>query len=149
MKVILLDRVENLGAIGDLVSVKSGFGRNYLIPSGKAALATAENIKELEKKRAALEQKSADELAAAESRSELIDGMKLIISANVESEGRLYGSVGPVDIVDAFDKVGVTVERSEIRMPDGPIREIGEFEITLHLHTDVDINVSVNIVPEE
>tara|TARA_B100000959_G_scaffold39644_1_gene38808 strand:+ start:1252 stop:1701 length:450 start_codon:yes stop_codon:yes gene_type:complete len=149
MKVILLDRIENLGAIGDLVSVKSGFGRNYLIPSGKAALATAENIKELEKKRAALEQKSADELAAAKSRSELIDDMKLIISANVESEGRLYGSVGPVDIVDAFDKVGVTVERSEIRMPDGPIREIGEFEITLHLHTDVDINVSVNIVPEE
>ena len=149
MKVILLDRVENLGAIGDLVSVKSGFGRNYLIPSGKAALATAENIKELEKKRAALEKKSADELAAAKSRGALIDGMKLIVSANVESEGKLYGSVGPVDIVEAFDKVGVAIERSEIRMPDGPIREIGEFEITLHLHTDVDIKVSVNIVPEE
>jgi large subunit ribosomal protein L9 len=149
MKVILLDRVENLGAIGDLVSVKSGFGRNYLIPSGKAALATAENIKELEKKRAELEKKSADELAAAKSRGALIDGMKLIVSANVESEGKLYGSVGPVDIVEAFDKVGVAIERSEIRMPDGPIREIGESEITLHLHTDVDIKVSVNIVPEE
>jgi len=149
MKVILLDRVENLGAIGDLVSVKSGFGRNYLIPSGKAALATAENIKELEKKRAELEKKSADELAAAKSRGALIDDMKLIVSANVESEGKLYGSVGPVDIVEAFDKVGVAIERSEIRMPDGPIREIGEFEITLHLHTDVDIKVSVNIVPEE
>ena len=149
MKVILLDRVENLGAIGDLVSVKSGFGRNYLIPSGKAALATEENIKELEKKRAELEKKSADELAAAKSRGALIDGMKLIVSANVESEGKLYGSVGPVDIVEAFDKVGVAIERSEIRMPDGPIREIGEFEITLHLHTDVDIKVSVNIVPEE
>ena len=149
MKVILLDRVENLGAIGDLVSVKSGFGRNYLIPSGKAALATAENIKELEKKRAELEKKSADELAAAKSRGALIDDMKLIVSANVESEGKLYGSVGPVDIVEAFDKVGVGIERSDIRMPDGPIREIGESEITLHLHTDVDIKVSVNIVPEE
>ncbi len=149
MKVILLDRVENLGAIGDLVSVKSGFGRNYLIPSGKAALATAENIKELEKKRTELEKKSAEELAAAKSRGDLIDGMKLVVSANVESEGKLYGSVGPINIVQAFDKVGVTVERSEIRMPDGPIREIGEFEITLHLHTDVDIKVSVNIVPEE
>ena len=149
MKVILLDRVENLGAIGDLVSVKSGFGSNYLIPSGKADLETAENIKELEKKRAELEKKSADELAAAKSRGALIDGMKLIVSANVESEGKLYGSVGPVDIVEAFDKVGVAIERSEIRMPDGPIREIGESEITLHLHTDVDIKVSVNIVPEE
>ena len=103
----------------------------------------------MEKKRAELEKKSADELAAAKSRGALIDGMKLIVSANVESEGKLYGSVGPVDIVEAFDKVGVAIERSEIRMPDGPIREIGEFEITLHLHTDVDIKVSVNIVPEE
>ncbi len=149
MKVILLDKIENLGVIGDLVTVKSGYGRNFLIPSGKAALATADNIKDLEKKRVDLEKKAAEELAAAKSRGELINDMKLVISANVESEGKLYGSVGPVDIVEAFDKVGVKVERSEIRMPDGPIREVGESDISLHLHTDVDISVSVNIVPEE
>ena len=149
MNVILLDKVENLGAIGDLVSVKSGYGRNYLIPAGKAALATAENIKDLEAKRSDLEKKAAEELAAAKSRGELIQGMQLLIPANVGSEGKLFGSVGPVDIAEAFNKVGVDVERSEIRMADGPIHEIGESEIILHLHTDLDIMVNVNVVPEE
>ena len=149
MKVILLDRVENLGAIGDLVSVKSGYGRNYLIPNGKAALATSQNIKELEKKKEELEKRAMEQLEAARSRGELINGMNLVISANVESEGKLYGSVGPVDIVEAFEKVGVKVERSEIRMPDGPIREVGESEITLHLHSDVDIPVTINVVSED
>jgi len=149
MKVILLDRVENLGAIGDLVSVKSGYGRNYLIPNGKAALATAQNIKELEKKKEELEKRAAEQLEAAKSRGELIKGMSLTISANVESEGKLYGSVGPVDIVEAFEKVGVSVERSEIRMPDGPIREVGESEINLHFHSDVDIPVTLNVVSED
>ena len=149
MKVILLDRVENLGVIGDLVSVKSGYGRNYLIPNGKAALATAQNIKELEKKKEELEKRAAEQLEAAKSRGELIKGMSLTISANVESEGKLYGSVGPVDIVEAFEKVGVTVERSEIRMPDGPIREVGESEINLHFHSDVDIPVTLNVVSED
>ena len=148
MNVILLDKVENLGAIGDLVSVKSGYGRNYLIPAGKAALATAENIKDLEAKRSDLEKKAAEELAAAKSRGELIQGMQLVIPANVGSEGKLFGSVGPVDIAEAFNKVGVDVERSEIRMADGPIHEIGESEIILHLHTDLDIMVNVNVVPE-
>ena len=149
MKVILLDRVENLGAIGDLVSVKSGYGRNYLIPNGKAALATAQNIKELEKKKEELEKRAAEQLEAAKSRGDLIKGMSLTISANVESEGKLYGSVGPVDIVEAFEKVGVSVERSEIRMPDGPIREVGESEIKLHFHSDVDIPVTLNVVSED
>ena len=149
MKVILLDRVENLGAIGDLVSVKSGYGRNYLIPNGKAALATAQNIKDLEKKKEELEKRAAEQLEAAKSRGELIQGMSLTISANVESEGKLYGSVGPVDIVEAFEKVGVSVERSEIRMPDGPIREVGESEISLHFHSDVDIPVTLNVVSED
>ena len=149
MKVILLDRVENLGAIGDLVSVKSGYGRNYLIPNGKAALATAQNIKELEKKKEELEKRAAEQLEAAKSSGDLIKGMSLTISANVESEGKLYGSVGPVDIVEAFEKVGVSVERSEIRMPDGPIREVGESEISLHFHSDVDIPVTLNVVSED
>ena len=149
MKVILLDRVENLGAIGDLVSVKSGYGRNYLIPNGKAALATAKNIKELEKKKEELERRAAEQLEAAKSRGDLIKGMSLTVSANDESEGKLYGSVGPVDIVEAFEKVGVSVERSEIRMPDGPIREVGESEISLHFHSDVDIPVTLNVVSED
>ena len=149
MKVILLDRVENLGAIGDLVSVKSGYGRNYLIPNGKAALATAQNIKELEKKKEELERRAAGQLEAAKSRADLIKGMSLTVSANIESEGKLYGSVGPVDIVEAFEKVGVSVERREIRMPDGPIREVGESEISLHFHSDVDIPVKLNVVSED
>ena len=149
MNVILLDKVENLGAIGDLVAVKSGYGRNYLIPSGKAALATASNIKDMEAKRSELEKKASEDLAAAKSRGELIEGMQLVIPANVGSEGKLFGSVGPVDIVEAFDRVGVNVERSEIRMADGPIHEIGESEVILHLHTDLDITVNVNVVPEE
>ena len=149
MNVILLDKVENLGAIGDLVAVKSGYGRNYLIPSGKAALATASNIKDMEAKRSELEKKASEDLAAAKSRGELIEGMQVVIPANVGSEGKLFGSVGPVDIVEAFDKVGVNVERSEIRMADGPIHEIGESEVILHLHTDLDITVNVNVVPEE
>ena len=149
MNIILLERVEKLGQMGELVSVKSGDGRNYLIPAGKAALATAENIKDLEAKRSDLEKKAAEELAAAKSRGELIQGMQLVIPANVGSEGKLFGSVGPVDIAEAFNKVGVDVERSEIRMADGPIHEIGESEIILHLHTDLDITVNVNVVPEE
>jgi large subunit ribosomal protein L9 len=149
MNVILLDKVENLGMIGDLVSVKSGYGRNYLIPSGKAALATSANIKDLEAKRSELEKRASEELAAAKSRGKLIEGMQLIIPANVGSEGKLFGSVGPVDIAEAFDKVGVSIERSEIRMADGPIHEIGECEIALHLHADLDILVKVNVVPEE
>ena len=149
MNVILLDKVENLGMIGDLVSVKSGYGRNYLIPSGKAALATAANIKDLEAKRSELEKRASEELAAAKSRGKLIDGMHFIFPANVGSEGKLFGSVGPVDFAEAFDKVGVSIERSEIRMADGPIHEIGESEIALHLHADLDILVKVNVVPEE
>ena len=129
--------------------MKSGYGRNYLIPNGKAALATTQNLKELEKKKEELEKRAAEQLDTAKSRGELIKGMSLIISANVESEGKLYGSVGPVDIVEAFEKVGVKVERSEIRMPDGPIREVGESEISLHFHSDVDIPVTLNVVSED
>jgi large subunit ribosomal protein L9 len=149
MNVILLDKVENLGAIGDLVNVKPGYGRNYLIPSGKAALATHANIKEFEARRADLEKKSAEELAAAKARAELVQGMELIIPANVGAEGKLFGSVGPVDVAEAFSKVGVEVTRAEIRMPDGPIHEVGDVQIGLHLHTDVNVEVSVKVVPEE
>lgn len=149
MNVILLDSVENLGEVGDLVTVKPGFGRNYLLPSGKAALATKENIAEFETRRAEIEKAAAEELKAARARAELIRGMELVISANVGAEGKLFGSVGTVDVSEAFSKVGVEVARSEVRMPEGPIHETGEFTVGVHLHSDLDVDVTVRVVPEE
>ena len=142
MNVILLENVENLGSIGDLVKVKPGYGRNYLLPQGKAALATPENMKEIEARRAELEKAAAEELAAAKTRSGAIEGMELVIPANAGPEGKLFGSVGPIDIADAFEKVQVEVERSEIRMPEGPIQELGEFTIGVHLHPEVDVDIN-------
>ena len=146
MNVILLENVENLGSIGDLVKVKPGYGRNYLLPQGKAALATPENMKEIEARRAELEKAAAEELAAARARAGAIEGMELVIQANAGPEGKLFGSVGPIDIADAFEKVQVEVERSEIRMPEGPIQELGEFPVGVHLHPEVDVDVSVRVV---
>ncbi len=149
MNVILLDNVENLGEIGDLVSVKPGYGRHYLLPSGKASLATPANIKEFEARRADLEMQAADEVAAAKARAELVQGMELVVTANVGPEGKLFGSVGPIDIIEACEKVGVEVARSEVRMPGGPIHEVGEFTVGLHLHSDVNAEITVRVVGEE
>ena len=146
MNVILLDNVENLGKIGDLVKVKPGYGRNYLLPQGKAALATPENMKQIEARRAELEKAAAEELANAKSRAAVIEGTELVIPANAGSEGKLFGSVGPIDIADAFSKVQIEVERSEVRMPEGPIHDIGEFDIGVHLHPEVDATVKVRVV---
>jgi large subunit ribosomal protein L9 len=149
MNVILLDNVENLGALGDMVTVKPGYGRNYLLPSGKAALATHANVAEFETRRADLEKAAAKDLSAAQARAKLVDGMDLVIPANVGSEGKLFGSVGPIDITDALEKVGVEIARSEVRMPDGPIHEIGEFAIGLHLHPEVNAEVNLKVVADE
>lgn len=149
MNVILLDKIENLGDIGDMVSVKAGYGRNYLLPKGKAALATKQNIAEFESRRAELEKAAAAELASAKARGELIQGMELVIPANAGGEGKLFGSIGPIDIAAAFDKVGVEVHRSEVRMPDGPVHEIGEFAVGIHLHSDVNVEVTLRVVAEE
>jgi len=149
MNVILLDKVENLGDIGDMVNVKPGYGRNFLLPKGKAALATQQNIAEFDARRAGLEKAAAEEVASAKARAGLIEGMDLVIAANVGAEGKLFGSVGPIDIADAFEKVGVEVARAEVRMPDGPIHEIGEFTIGLHLHTDVNVDINLKVVAEE
>jgi large subunit ribosomal protein L9 len=149
MNVILLEKVENLGAIGDLVKVKSGYGRNFLLPKGKAALATRENIAEFEARRVDLEKAAAVELSAANARADLVKGMELIIPANVGSEGKLFGSVGPLDITEAFAKVGVEAARSEIRMPDGPIHEVGDFTIGLHLHSEINVDIMVKVVADE
>jgi len=149
MNVILLDKVENLGAIGDLVNVKPGYGRNFLIPTGKAALATPANIKEFEARRDDLEKTAAEDLAAAKARAELLTGMELVIPANAGSEGKLFGSVGPIDIAAALEKVGVEVARAEIRLPDGPIHELGDHTVGLHLHIDVNVDITVQIVAED
>ena len=144
MNVILLEKVENLGDIGDLVTVKPGYGRNFLLPQGKATLATKANLAEVEARRAELEK-----AAAAKARAELLNGMDLVIPANVGAEGKLFGSVGPIDIEEAFEKVGVEVAKAEVRMPEGPIHEVGDYAIGLHLHSDVDIEVNVKVVAEE
>ncbi len=149
MNVILLDNVENLGGIGDLVTVKAGYGRNFLLPHGKAALATKDNIAEFEARRSQLEKAAGEELTAAKAREELIQGMELVLPANVGTEGKLFGSVGPIDITEAFSKVGVEVQRSEIRMPDGPIHEVGEFTVGVHLHTEINVEITVKVVAED
>ena len=149
MNVILLENVENLGSIGDLVKVKPGYGRNFLLPQGKAALATKANMAEIEARRAELEKAAAEELAAAQKRAEQITGVELVIPANVGSEGKLFGSIGPIDIADAFEAIQIEVQRSEVRMPEGPIHEAGEFQIGVHLHPQVDAEVSVRVVAAE
>ena len=149
MNVILLESVENLGGIGDLVKVKPGYGRNYLLPQGKAALATDENMKQIEARRAELEKAAADELAKANARAKAINGLELVIPANAGSEDKLFGSVGPIDVAEAFAAVQIEVERSEIRMPDGPIHQLGDFQIGVHLHGDVNAEVTVRVVAAE
>jgi large subunit ribosomal protein L9 len=149
MNVILLDNVENLGSVGDVVTVKPGYGRNYLIPKGKAALATRANMAQIDARRAELEKAAAQELVSAKTRAKAINGTELIIAANVGSEGKLFGSVGPIDIVEAFEKIQLEVERSEIRMPEGPIHEVGEFDVGVHLHPEVNAEVKVRIVEAE
>lgn len=149
MEIILLDRVENLGDIGDKVKVKPGYARNYLLPQGKAATATAENLKKLEARRSELEREAAEELAAAKARAGAIENLRLEITAKAGTEGKLFGSVGTVDIAEAAGKRGIEIERSEIRMPDGPIRVAGEHAVDIHLHSDITVPVTVVVAGEE
>jgi large subunit ribosomal protein L9 len=149
MEVILLQKIANLGDIGDRVKVKPGFGRNYLLPGGKATLATAENIARFEARRAELEAKAATDLASARTRAAALEGFKLSITAKAGSEGKLFGSIGTTDIAEACKAAGHVIERSEVRLPGGPIRMVGEHLISLHLHSDVDIPVPLTVVAEE
>lgn len=150
MDVILLEKVENLGGIGDKVSVKAGYGRNYLLPQGKATLATAKNLAEFEARRAELEAKAAESLAAAKKRAESLGGAKVEIKALAGTEGKLFGSIGTIDIAQAFTDAGMPIERAEIRLTDdGAFREVGEYEIGLHLHAEVDVEATVVVVAEE
>ncbi len=149
MEVILLDKVENLGGVGDKVKVKPGYARNYLLPQGKATRATAENIAEFEARRTELEAKAAAIISDAQARAEKISGLKLVIAAKVGSEGKLFGSIGPVDIAEAAETAGVTIERSELRLADGPLRTIGVYEIEVHLHAEVSAPITVTVEAEE
>ena len=149
MEVILLQKVANLGNIGDRVKVRSGFGRNFLLPQGKATLATAENIARFEARRAELERLAREHLSSAGERAEAMKDFKLTIHAKAGTEGKLFGSIGTSDIAEAATRAGFNVERSEVRLPHGPLRMVGEHSVNLHMHADVDVPVQVTIVAEE
>mgnify|MGYP002640187712 FL=1 len=150
MEVILLENIENLGALGDKVNVKSGFARNFLLPGNKAKPATAANIAEFEEKRAELEKVAAEARAAAETRKTAIEALgSIVITAKVGSEGKLFGSIGTADIADAISAAGCDLEKRDVRLPDGALRDTGDHEIAIHLFTDVDVTVTVKIVGEE
>jgi large subunit ribosomal protein L9 len=148
MEVILLEKVENLGNIGDLVKVRSGYGRNFLLPKGKATLATSENIAVFEARRAELEQRQADDLGLAQKRAEQLQGLSIAINARAGLEGKLFGSVGTVDIAEACTTAGVEIQRSEVRLPDGPLRMIGEHAVEFHLHTDVNTTITIAVIDD-
>lgn len=149
MEVILLQKVANLGDIGDRVKVKPGFGRNYLLPTGKATVATPEHIAAFEARRAELEARAASELARARERAAKLEGFTLTVTAKAGNEGKLFGSIGTADIAEACRAAGHEIERSEVRLPGGPLRMVGEHTVTLHLHADVDVVLPVTVVAEE
>jgi large subunit ribosomal protein L9 len=149
MDVILLQKVANLGNIGDRVKVRSGFGRNFLLPQGKATLATPENMARFETRRAELERVAREHLTSAAERAEAMKDFKLTIHAKAGTEGKLFGSIGTSDIAEACTRAGFNVERSEVRLPHGPLRTVGEHSVSLHLHADVDVPLQVTIVAEE
>lgn len=148
MEVILLERVGRLGTVGDRVDVKAGFGRNYLLPQGKAISATEKNIAEFEARRAELEAAAGERKANAETRAEQLKELVVTITANAGDEGKLFGSVGARDIADAVTAAGVAVAKSEVKLPEGTLREVGEYDVDLQLHDDVLQSVKVLIVAQ-
>lgn len=148
MEVILLEKIANLGGLGDKVNIKSGYGRNYLVPQGKAVAATAEKIKEFEARRADLEKVAAEKLAAANTRATALEKLKIVITHKAGDEGKLFGSVGTQNIADAITEAGAKVEKHEVRLPDGVIRQIGNYDIDINLLTDVNVTMSIEIAAE-
>lgn len=149
MEVILLEKVRNLGGLGDQVKVRSGFARNYLIPYGKAVVANAENKAKFETRRAELEKAQADAIGDARARAEKLAGATVQIARKISEEGKLFGSVGIKDIVEALHAAGFEVEKSEIHLPSGPIKEVGDHEVSVTLHSEVDAKVIVSVVGEK
>ncbi len=148
MELILLEKIANLGNLGDKVAVKSGYGRNYLVPQGKAVLATAAKLAEFEQRRAELEKKAATEIAAAEARREKITALSIEIVQKAGEEGKLFGSVGAQDIADAVTQAGSEIQKHEVRLSEGVLRHTGDYAIELQLHTDVIANLALKIVAE-
>lgn len=149
MQVILMEKVVNLGGLGDVVKVKDGFARNYLIPQGKAKRATEANLKEFEGRRAELERKANEQLTGAQEKAAKLEGLKVDIAQKAGVDGRLFGSVTNADIAEAVTKAtGVTVKKAEVRMPQGPLKHVGEFPIVVALHSDVLANIAVQVVAE-
>lgn len=148
MQIILLEKVQNLGDLGDAVNVRPGYGRNYLIPNGIAVPATKENLSKFEAKRAEFEKAAADVVGAAQARADALAGKKVIVAQKAGEEGKLFGSVGTVDIAKAFTDAGMPIEKQEIRLPQGAIREVGDFDIVIHLHTDINVTVQVSVLAE-
>ena len=148
MELILLEKVQNLGDLGDKVKVKPGYGRNYLVPSGKAVPATKANLEDFEKRRAELEKAAMKKLSSAEERLAALDGFEITLTANASEEGKLYGSIGPREIADAVTEAGPKLEKSEVIMGEGPIRYTGEHEVLVQLHADVETHVKVTVNAE-
>jgi large subunit ribosomal protein L9 len=149
MEIILLEKIRNLGGLGETVRVKPGYGRNFLIPNGKAVPATKDNIVKFEQQRAELERNQADVFERASSRAEQLNGINVTISRKAGTEGKLYGSVSTADIAEAVVAAGQELEKNEVLLPDGPFRKIGEFEVEVSLHADVTTSIKINIVAEE
>ncbi len=148
MQIILLEKVVNLGQLGDVVKVKNGYARNFLVPHGKAKRATPENLAEFEKRRADLEKQQADTLTQAQARAEKLNGMMVQISQKAGVDGKLFGSVTNADIADALKAQGFDVAKGEIRMPDGPLKQVGDHELTLAMHSDVTATIKVSVLGE-
>lgn len=146
MRVILQEKVANLGNVGDQVMVKRGYGRNYLVPLGKAVFATKENIAEFEKNRAEFEKKAAQVLVEAQQKSEKLANKSFTIETQASEEGKLFGSIGPRDVANAVSQQGIEVAKSEVRMPRGPIRQVGEYEVDLQLHSEVITTIKINVI---
>jgi len=148
MEVILLEKIGKLGGLGDKVNVKAGFGRNYLIPQGKAVSATEANMARFEERRAELEKEAADKLASATARGEALEGLAITIAANAGDEGKLFGSIGSKDIAEAITAAGTEVEKSEVRLPNGVIRTTGQFEVDVQLHAEVTASITLTVEAE-
>jgi large subunit ribosomal protein L9 len=149
MQVILMEKVANLGELGDVVKVKDGYARNFLIPHGKAKRATEANLKAFESRRAELEKAQAETLKAAQERGAKLEGLTLQITQKAGPDGRLFGSVTNYDVVEALQKQGHEVERANVRMPQGPLKQVGDFPIQIALHTDVTVTITVSVLGEQ
>jgi len=149
MEVILLEKINKLGDLGDQVNVKAGYGRNYLIPVGKAVSATAENVEKFESRRAELEKAQADSLSAATARAEKLNGTEVTLERIAGEEGKLFGSVSGADIAEAVVATGTELAKNEVRLPEGPLRSVGEFEVDVHIHPEVDAKVKVIVIAEK